>query len=251
MSNTKSQDQSENKGSNTGSCFTYDHPTDDLCKICFTGACFDKYQIQEELGSGSGGVVYSVYNKEDKKIYAAKLIPLLPGIEKQRSALSLDSKTDTKISSTCATVTQSAFDREVKMSSILSKAKLAPVLRDYFICSIRVSNKSIQSTSEIRKLGIIISDKWDISLREYINSHPSEYKDNREMISLGIESLIDNYIKAGLYHGDLHRGNVVLKLNSRDEPDELTFIDFEEVKALTNSGRGSEIFKMRSILRVI
>lgn len=159
-------------------------------------------RLGEKLGSGAYGSAYSLCSKNEEepceKIVKAQRIGIKSGIKRTTFQLHM-----------------SNFKREVKMNSIASNLGVSPRLYDSFTCH----------NSNDEYYGVIIMDRWDMTLGTYFRKFNMSL--SNDMLKR-LEQKIDALHKSGIYHGDLHAENVVVKL-SKTQPGVVTdvaLIDF-------------------------
>lgn len=111
------------------------------------------------------------------------------------------------------------FQNEAKLNKMASDLGVSPKFYTAFTCS-NVPTKPGQTED----FGFIITEKWDMSLKQYFETYKKEIPGNLvTLIKQKLEKLIQNKI----YHHDMHEGNIVLKLNKTTHaPIDIGFIDF-------------------------
>lgn len=109
------------------------------------------------------------------------------------------------------------FEKEVTISKIASQLGVGPIFIDAFICS----NNLFYPVGQIDYLGFIITEKWDLTLHDYLKTHqsiPSPLADK-------LVYLLEQLHSAGIYHDDLSFSNIMLRMNKAN-PIDVTIIDY-------------------------
>lgn len=187
----------------------FEHEKQRECLYCLNGE-FGDFTIGPFVGAGYSGTVYQVRHNPTRALYVAKFLAL--------------EETDAKTSSICVNTARNEFEKEWKKAANLGELGLAPTV--FYVTELPSVLDADPNTKQAVRLGVIISEKWDLSLREYIDQHPAKFKANEEKIDALILALAQNYIKHDLYHADVHARNIVLKLDAEFNVQNLTFIDF-------------------------
>jgi len=144
-------------------------------------ACIAGMRAMQRLGSGAYGTVFDV-----GKGRVAKVIQMFQPRGRNRTAREL-------------------FDSEVDMMKRAARLGVGPSLHDSYACCSKFG----------ACYGIIVMDRVKgVTLREWLNSRnhtPTQLERIRDALQHAIEKLH----KGGVYHNDLHPGNVIV-VNNRD-----------------------------------
>ena len=187
-----------------------------LCKFCDVSVL--GYTIQKFIGEGVTGMVYEAVHQESGKIVVIKFIPL---------------ETEGK-HSICFSVAPNVYRNEVRLNVFLSKQKLVPyVYGTGMTQGIYTHFKDVRRQKRTINIGYIVSEKWDLTLREYMLNYPQQFEANEGLIDEMIRKVGQQYLDFGLYHEDLHSRNIVLKVNANGDPADLVFIDVADVKDIS------------------
>jgi serine/threonine protein kinase len=122
---------------------------------------------------------------------------------------------------------------EIKITKLASDNDISPKLIKYFDYSgyseytINMGEKKVSKSHFF----FIVSEKYDITLKEYIKS---KSRKNIDRIIKMLKKQIIKLHEFGIVHNDLHTGNVMLKLNDKGDIIRLVLIDFGQAKVLTN-----------------
>jgi len=183
-----------------------------VCKYCLLKGTFgdsktnNEYAVKEFVGSGYAGTVYRVQNTTTHSFFVAKFLALETNDELPETS--------------CVNTTFEAFEKEWQQAADLGSKGLAP--RVIYVDRV-VSFLDGLSV----ELGVIVSDQWDISLNDYMNLFPTQFKENEKDIDQQLASLGEKYAENNIYHADVHKRNIVLKLDPKTKKVvALTFIDF-------------------------
>ena len=176
---------------------------------------FGNLRIQKIIGSGVQGTVYeacengSQGDKCDKIIKVTPLIPTEEGYIESfyKPGISYDYK-------------RRKFEKEVKITQLASDLGVSPKIYNGFICSDIVSSN--RSSEEKLHLGFIIMDRWDMTLLDYIQNFGKLLPQNLHDKLIG---LLKKLHDAGVYHGDMHLENVILKVKRDDATNEPIPVD--------------------------
>lgn len=125
-----------------------------------------------------------------------------------------------------AVTTKVKFKYEIKTLRTMSELKLGPKLVDAFMISCQCTNKN--NISKKIKLGIIIQEKWDVTLENYMKLYPKDFEKNRLKISDLVKEEIDKYLHLHITHPHTKPDNTVMKIRD-GEIKALCFIDFGEL----------------------
>lgn len=159
-------------------------------------------RLGEKLGAGAYGSAYTLCSKNEEepceKIVKVQRIGIKSGIKRTTFELHM-----------------SNFKREVKLNSIASDLGVSPRLHGSFTCH----------NSNGEYYGVIIMDRWDMTLGKYFRTFNTGLSD--DMLKR-LDQKVDALHTSGVYHGDLHNENVVVRL-SKTQPGVVTdvaLIDF-------------------------
>jgi hypothetical protein len=92
----------------------------------------------------------------------------------------------------------------------------------------------------------IAMEKFDMSLEEFATRNPEAFLDlYLQFWELGAKPLVEKMIATGVYHLDIHRGNVVLKLDANDplKVTDFKFIDFRYHRAIKENETPTDIMR--------
>lgn len=178
-------------------------------------ACIAGMRAMQRLGSGAYGTVFDV-----GKGRVAKLIQLFQPRGRNRSA-------------------REVFDSEVDMMKRAARLGVGPPLHDSYACCSKFGVC----------YGIIVMDRVKgVTLREWLNSQnhtPAQI----EKVRAALLSAIEKLHKGGVYHNDLHPGNVIV-VNNKD----VRIIDYgmardNGARRPNNKGRQHRDFAVLSDMR--
>ncbi len=204
--------------------------------------CQDKLgniRIKKLLGSGAYASIYEACDNEvcDMIVKIIDLSPVPYPYDKRPAEIQVNEY-----------ITK--FNIEVEINRRLSKVNVSPKLIDAFICIHAI----ISTTGKKANLGLIVSERWDMDLIFYLNS---EQKPLPEHIINLLEDKIRIMHENGIRHDDLHKGNIVLKVNrtvlstGREilEPLDIAIIDFGSSKIIGSPVRYRSEFSIIEELR--
>lgn len=146
------------------------------------------------LGRGAFGSVYQVCDRISKKksksncgIWVAKLVPLF-------------AKSDLKH----YRASEEDFRREAQLTRRLSNLGVGVTVLGWRVCR--------SAADPGQKIGIIVMERLDTTVKEFAQKHPNEYVLDKELIDREVSDLLDTLAINRLRHRDLHTQNVMLKL---------------------------------------
>jgi serine/threonine protein kinase len=175
------------------------------CKYQLYEPCpLKKYKLGKKMGEGSYGTVY------ESTIYIVKIMPL----EHEDYDL-------------CGMTKIKDFEKEVKLTSYMSEMKLGPTFIESMNCEALATNKKGE-TKDI-PIGIIVQEKWDLSLEDYIHEFPELFTLHKKQIKSLVKGIIEDYLDVDITHMDAKPQNTVVKLCKHNVVKEVTFIDFGSI----------------------
>lgn len=124
---------------------------------------------------------------------------------------------------------QGLQSQEAKLSKLMGIIGIGP--RVIAIESCEAQYKQGDVWKPINLL-MIMMEKLQMSLEQYINLYPKEYELDKENIDRQIHALQDKLLNAGWEHKDLHFDNILVNINDKNAIWKLRFIDFSMMKKL-------------------
>jgi len=184
---------------------------------------FDSENEKSYIGSGVHGSVWITCMKKDMKKnfdleceYVAKFVMIKSKEDKYK------------------------FDKEYKIAKEASDNNIGVKVIDYYLIRSIIKFEDL----EINALGVIVMERWPITLGDYIEQFNDEYNKNREKIK---EKWVDLYYR--FYNDlnykidDMHFGNSVIRINN-DNQIEIALIDFDlAFKILYPQKRSKDYFE--------
>jgi len=181
-----------------------------ICQIELQMNCLSSFHLGEKVGEGSYGAVIQADN------VILKLIPL-----------------SSAESEFCAMTSPEKFQEEVNVSKEISDKKLGPIFIRSFICEATATSESSHVPKPIR-VGVIVQEKWDLTLQTYAKLFKRKYKRKRAQIYIMVKSIIDRYLTHHITHKDVKMNNIMVKVNSKNDIEDMTFIDFGAIELNDN-----------------
>lgn len=112
------------------------------------------------------------------------------------------------------------YEREISMTKIASQFQIGPRYVKNVVCPVRNGKRGT--------FGFIMVEKLDMTLGDFIEQLDQyDTEENKRIIREGLVALERRCIDITLLHGDLHQGNVMLRLRGRKVVT-LFLIDFGE-----------------------
>jgi hypothetical protein len=196
--------------------------------------CID-FPIGEHVADGSSGSVFTTCVTHDCS-YVIKLVPIdvfIPTFD-----CHLD---DPETLRDCMDVTRHQFQKEIEMTKMFSDANVGPKLIAAGICDSAVDNEYQNNVT----IGFIVQEKWDTSLKEYIQDFKREFMSDRDQIKELILKKARMLDQMGYRHIDLHEGNILVRLQGNKIYD-IVLADFGDI--LRNDDRDD--FTVQAGLRI-
>lgn len=207
------------------------------CQYQLAHGKIDRYVIDKIIDEGAFGSVYRVhtYVSKELKYYAAKFVPLY-----------------TKPNILCSSMSLKRFEDEVKYTIEMSKLGLSPKFIESFVIDSKLVNdikevpekyhSLIQRGGYYIKIGVIISELWDMALYMYKYKYPIKYSENKDLIEKLFTKMVDKYLDNKMVHHDMHSANIMLKLDKDNNVLDMISIDFANVRPINSK---DEIDKAR------
>jgi tRNA A-37 threonylcarbamoyl transferase component Bud32 len=168
--------------------------------------CLTDFTWSKMLGSGQFGTAHQTCRKSTKECNHVTKIVLL----------------DTKEAASGEQTTEAQFRREAAISENMGKLGVAPLIQHIDVCN--VQNRK---TGKIYRAGLLTMDRWETTVDQWILSYPELFLDNSDDLKRHFGILAKRMNKAGIYHRDMNRGNLMLKLDPKTHlPTAYAIIDF-------------------------
>ena len=191
---------------------------------------FGQLSIHDRVGSGAYGSVYNVCDRNNNCDKVVKVIQLYPNTYSMQLKYLSESQIN-EFGDPMDDVVK-LFNFEIEVTKLVSEIGISPKYYDSFICSdINIYNEQ----DYLVTLGFIILDKWDMTVENYLRIT------NKSHLPIEILQKLEDKIhlmhKNGISHGDLHGGNIVLKIKQFKQengdielvPIDIAIIDFGSV----------------------
>ena len=176
---------------------------------------FGNLTIQKMIGSGLQGTVYEAC----ENMKCDKILKVTPLIPKEEKYIEL-----TYVPGISYDVKRKKFEKEVQITQLASDLHISPKVYNAFICSDVLESGSSESKFN---LGFIVMDRWDMTLFDYIETVGKLLHQNLYDKLIG---LLGKLHEAGVYHGDMHLENVILRVVRGDMgepiPVDVAIIDY-------------------------
>jgi len=181
---------------------------------------FKNYYLEQLIGYGSTGLVYSAINELDLKKYAIKLENLY--VDKN-NIKDISNYENIKYN------TYDDFHKEVNITKIFNDNNIGPKFFDSWI------NHELE-------IGIIVTELWHTTLSLY-NSYSIP-----EKIINKLRQEIEKIHNLGYIHYDIKKDNVLIKINDYNEIIDITLTDFSLTEKITDKSTISleELYKYHS-----
>lgn len=194
--------------------------------------CVKNIIIKNYLAHGAFGMVYSI--KYDNKECVLKIIPI-------RNE-DVSDEEDPKVDPLKSTTKFKNFKKEIDLLKKLNKKNLIPKLYNYGICHVDYYYKN--ASKKLLKVGYIISEKYDITMRDYIKEmiEDSVIKINRNKTKkhdvltncfkkiLKIEKTINTDLisacEIGILNEDVHSSNIMIKYDKKKQIKRVKIVDW-------------------------
>lgn len=198
--------------------------------IRYAPQCFKhlKMQIQELISnSGNYGTVYKACIKH-RCNYAIKMVAIIDRDHHQYSDNVLDGGSENIAD----------FVRETSIYTHMAALRLAPNVYDIGICE---NLNYTDPSTDVARVGYILTDAWDMTLKEYIKKYPELdlLNDNSFLSKLLAKCDI---LKKWIVVHDLHLGNIVLKVTTMSKIADIAFIDFGHAFYVNESKNRQNIY---------
>lgn len=220
-------------------------------EFCTYNSCIDDLAIEKFIGEGRYGQVNEVEYRGKK--YALKIIELdVPRatvykredfdweVNRQKAAAELDCAPQVISDFVCRFVDGEVYRLpEYEKYNNTGDSELPPrQLQEKKLEWVNKAKRSIVSNRDYRlkkfgkDFGFIIMEKYDVSLSEYTEQLPyskaSELLNDVNIVKLRriLKEKLRILHKRKIAHGDLHSGNVLLKLDKSGNIEDAVFIDF-------------------------
>lgn len=172
--------------------------------------CLREFKLMDTLGVGEMGTVYLACKGIDCN-YAFKVRRINPITANKEEV--------------------NSFLKEVQFTKEASDLGVAPKLIDYWTCkSLNTDNGKYDT------VGIILTEKWDMTLRDYIDdsSDPDttikEFMKNEPIVGERLRQYKKLLKKNHIKHGDIHENNIMLNVDEWDNAVDIAIIDYDRAE---------------------
>jgi len=201
-------------------------------------ACAHAFELPQELGSGNLATVWKGCRpakppeiKQDCD-YAVK-ISLVTDKPELSGRVRLE-----YLGEDIYTQSRKEFRREVDIATKAGEMHIGPKVIEEWICPEPVY---IDDHLEVDfQLGFIVMQKLDISLQQWMRRFPSKIVDHREALFNEAYRKIATLHKMDVVHTDIRGDNIMLQLDSNNNPTGLYLVDFGVAEPISPHSRRGE-----------
>lgn len=193
---------------------------------CNMRKCLNGYRLQDMIGQGQSGIVYSACKNHNCNTAIKILFFDVPTPSEDCNI-----KDPNVEPGDCLCTSIEEFKEEVEIMASISKLGIGPKLIGWWICS-DVYNERLGKISA----GFIAMEKWGITYTQWKKQYKPNKEQKKEFLRLLARSfsILD---KHKFLHKDFHSGNVVIDSRDNGDPYRVGIIDYTEVKSLSQVRR--------------
>lgn len=193
------------------------------------------YELSEFFGSGITSSVFTIKTFDNKE-WVLRMTPLEVPIAGPDCDLEIAEPDE------CVIITKDKFIEQAQITQKLGDAGIAPYVLDWWLCEDERTHNKYQKHLD---LGFIVSEKYDMSLRYFIDHYPQSYVTQYEEIVNQLDTIVNRMLdNFKLCHGDLHTDNIIVKISGPDHHvDGIRLIDFDNVTPCESKWVWSELQK--------
>ena len=177
--------------------------------------CLTNIPIKQWIANGKYGTVFLACMEHECK-YILKMIPLNVDIPTEECDISHPDD----VGNICIKYTEGDFMHETDLSIKFGEANIGPKVKMIGFCE-DVENKYQGKI----KVGYMVQEKYDMTLKEYILNNPIECINNFHYITNELTNKAIQMDEMGYFNEDIHEENIMLKVEGNEIKD-IVFIDF-------------------------
>ena len=177
--------------------------------------CLSTIPIREWIANGKYGSVFLACVEHECK-YILKMIPLNVHIPTEECDISQPDNLDT----ICIKYSENDFMHETNLSIKFGQSNIGPKVKMIGFCE-DVENKYQGKI----KVGYMVQEKYDMTLKEYISKYPNDFNNGFGFISNELIRKAKQIDEMGYFNEDIHEENIMLKIVD-DVIKDVALIDF-------------------------